>query len=48
LLIDGANVPYGQFQEGKYFLHDYAYDWVDDLTELARRYIDYRDKADKK
>jgi hypothetical protein len=47
LRIDDARVPYGRFANGKYYLDDYAYDWTDDLMELARRYVDYRHKADK-
>jgi hypothetical protein len=26
-------------------LHDYAYDWSDDLSELAKRYVSYRRRA---
>ena len=47
LLIDNMPVRYGQLANGKYFLHDYAFDWTDDLIELARRYIDYRRKAEE-
>jgi hypothetical protein len=46
LLIDDVPIHYGQLPNGKYFLHDYAFDWTDDLIELARRYIDYRSKAE--
>jgi hypothetical protein len=42
LLIDDAPVPYGRFPTGEFFLNDYAYDWQDDLLELARRYVSYR------
>jgi hypothetical protein len=41
LLIDGRPVRYGQLPDGPFYLHDYAYDWSDDLMEVARRYIDY-------
>lgn len=41
LLIDGKPVAYGRLPEGQYFLRDYAYDWHDDLVDLARRYVDY-------
>lgn len=46
LLIDGEQVPYGRLPEGDFFLHDYAFDWTDDLMDLAQRRIDYRTKAD--
>lgn len=42
LLIDGKPVSYGRLPEGQYFLHDYAYDWHDDLIDLAKKYLDYR------
>ena len=42
LLIDGVPVAYGRLPDGKFFLNDYAYDWQDDLLELARRYVSYR------
>jgi hypothetical protein len=42
LLIDNVPVAYGRLPNGKLFLDDYAYDWTDDLLELARRYITYR------
>lgn len=47
LLIDDQPVPYGQLPSGKYFLRDYAFDWSDDLLEVARRYIKYRQRVDK-
>lgn len=45
LLIDGQPVRYGQFPDGLYFLHEYAFDWTDNLMDLARRLIDYRSRA---
>jgi hypothetical protein len=42
LLVDDVPVPYGRLPTGKFFLDDYAYDWQDDLMELARRYVIYR------
>ncbi len=45
LLIDDEPMGYGQLPDGSYALRDYAYDWTDDLMELAKRFIDYRDKA---
>jgi hypothetical protein len=47
LLVDNVPVRYGQLPNGMYFLHEYAYDWTDSLTELAQRFIDYRRKADR-
>jgi hypothetical protein len=46
LLIDDQPVRYGQLPDGSYALHDYAYDWDEDLIELARRFIDYQDQAE--
>jgi hypothetical protein len=40
LLIDGKDVAYGQLPGGKYYLKDYAYDWKDNLVDLAESYID--------
>ena len=37
LRIDDVPMRYGRLPDGKYFLDDYAYDWADDLVELARR-----------
>jgi hypothetical protein len=31
LLIDGQPVRYGQLPDGSYALHEYAYDWDEDL-----------------
>lgn len=42
LLIDDVPVSYGQLPGGSYYLHEYAYDWRDDLMDLARGFIDYR------
>lgn len=47
LLIDDARIDYGQFADGTYFLNEYAYDWTDNLMELARRFVDYRIRADE-
>ena len=46
-LIDDEPVRYGQLPDGSYALHEYAYDWHDNLLDLAKRYIDYRDRADE-
>ena len=45
LLIDDEPIRYGQLPDGSYALHDYAYDWTDDLIELAKRFVDYRAKV---
>jgi hypothetical protein len=47
LLIDGQPVRYGQFPDGRYALHEYAFDWTDNLMDLARRFIDYRSRTDR-
>jgi hypothetical protein len=47
LLIDDESVRYGQLPDGRYALEEYAYDWTDDLMDLAQRYIDYRDRSDE-
>jgi hypothetical protein len=46
LLIDDEPIRYGQFPDGLYYLYDYAYDWRDNLMDLARRFIDYRSRTD--
>jgi hypothetical protein len=47
LLIDEQPVRYGQLPDGRYALEEYAFDWQDDLIDLAQRYIDYRERADE-
>ena len=47
LLIDDESVRYSQLPDGRYALEEYAYDWTDDLIDLAQRFIDYRDRADE-
>jgi hypothetical protein len=47
LLIDDEPIRYDQLPDGSYALDEYAYDWQDNLIDLAKRFIDYRDKADK-
>lgn len=47
LLIDDKPVRYGQLPDGSYALHEYAYDWSDNVMDLAKRFIDYRDTANK-
>jgi len=47
LLIDDRPVRYGQLPDGRYFLHEYAYDWRDNLMDLARGFIDYQSGAEE-
>jgi hypothetical protein len=47
LLIDDQPVRYGQLPDGLYALYEYAYDWQDDLMDLARRFIDYRERVEE-
>jgi hypothetical protein len=47
LLIDGEPIRYGQLPDGRYALEEYAYDWHDNLEDLARSYIDYRNRTDE-
>ncbi len=32
---------------GDSFLHEYAYDWRDNLVDLARGFIDYQSRAEE-
>lgn len=45
LRIDDETVRYGRLPDGQYALHEYAYDWSDDLMDLARKAIEYRDRT---
>ena len=47
LVIDGKALRYRQLPDGHYFLDEYAYDWTDDLVDLARRYIDHEARSKK-
>lgn len=47
LLIDETPVPYGRLPDGKHYLDDYAYDWADDLVDLAQRFVDHQRRAEK-
>jgi hypothetical protein len=47
LLIDDEPVRYGQLPDGSYAFEEYALDWRDDLMDLARRFIDYRERAEE-
>ena len=46
LRIDGIPVKHGRLPDGRYFLDQYAYDWTDDLEELARRFLEHQRKAE--
>jgi hypothetical protein len=48
LRIDERPVRFGQLPDGQYALEEYAFDWTDDLMELARRYIDYRERTEER
>jgi hypothetical protein len=48
LRIDGKQHRFGRLPTGKYFLHDYAYDWHDDLMEVAARYVEHRERVARK
>ena len=47
LLIDEQPVRFGQLPDGQYALEEYAFDWTDNLMDLARRFIDYRERAEE-
>ena len=47
LLIDDCPVPYGRLPSGRYFIAEYAYDWREDLVDVARGLLDYESKADE-
>jgi hypothetical protein len=46
LLVDDKPLAYGRLPDGRYFLDEYAYDWHENLVDLAQSFIDYRDRAD--
>jgi hypothetical protein len=47
LLIDNAPMQYGELPGGLYYLHEYAYDWTDNLMDLSHKFIDYQSRVDK-
>lgn len=47
LLIDGELVHYNQLSDGLYFSYEYAYDWTENLMDLARKLLNYRDRIDE-
>jgi hypothetical protein len=45
LLVDGEPLRWGRFSgDGQFFLYRYAYDPQDSLVDLARRYVEYRER----
>ena len=47
LLINNKPIKYGQLPGGSYFIEEYAYDWKDNLEDLAKAFIDYQDNVKK-
>ncbi len=45
LFINSIPMKYGRLPDGSYFLEEYAYDWKDDLENLAKAFIDYQDNV---
>jgi hypothetical protein len=45
VLIDGESVGHGRLADGSLYLDENAYEWGDDLAELAEKLIDYRDRT---
>jgi hypothetical protein len=46
LTVDSITVPHGRLPSGQYFFYNYAYDWGDDLIDLGRRFVDYRNRVE--
>jgi len=47
LLIDDQPIRYRPMSDGTYALDEYAYDRSQNLIDVAKRFIDYRDRADE-
>ena len=48
LVVDGEPLRWGRFSgDGMYFLYQYAYDPQDSLVDLARRYVEYRERVER-
>jgi hypothetical protein len=47
LLIDGKALRLGQLPSGKFYLKEYAFDWADEPVDLAKRYIDFRQRVEE-
>ena len=49
LLIDGERVRWGRFaDDGQFFLYRHAYDSAESLVDAARRYVEYRDRVERR
>ena len=47
LLIDDKPVSYSRLFDGTLYLQENAYEWGDDLVNLAEKLIDFRQRADE-
>lgn len=47
LSINNGPIKCGQSPDGSYFLEKYAYDWKDNLEDLAKAFIDYQGDVKK-
>ena len=45
LFIDGKTVLYGRFPGGLYAIHENAFEWGEELLDVARKFIDYREHS---
>lgn len=46
--IDGRSVHYGVTDGGEYYLDAYAYDRAKSLDEVVKRYIDYKERTERR
>ena len=44
LTIDGEAHWFGRDAAGAFFLHDYAYDRSEDLTQVIKNYLDHQEQ----
>ena len=44
LTIDGRVHRFGRDAAGAFFLHDYAYDRSEDLTQVIKNYLDHQEQ----
>ncbi len=44
LKIDGRSHVFGRDAAGAFFLHDYAYDRSEDLTQVIKNYLDHQEQ----
>jgi len=47
LIIDDKPIKYGQLPDGSYALQEYAYDWHNNLIDLAKKFVDYQETSEK-